>query len=173
MGLDIDAQRQAVLAQYCASYNIHAGCAEEVFRLMADDEDRSKQIRIYGTVTPADVASAWKAVYAMICRREAAENLARCSHVDPSEPRKVRVLPQMVRGKEDNQRRLEAGTPDPGPSGSPQNQASWKDFYSRGYVADAQKKVRMQIHGYDFTNEHSPTTHAESGFASRAGSKIS
>lgn len=161
MGLDIDADRKAVLAGHCADYGIFEGLAGDVFRLIADDEERAKQVRVYGTLAPSDIRSAWGAVRGKLERAERQRLIGEYSHVEESEPRRVQILPLATRGKADNIRRLEAGTPDPGPPGSPENLASWKDYYGRPYVQDAQEKARKILARLNHDDEKptpSPTT---------------
>lgn len=149
MGLEIDPQRQAVLTQYAASVGIWEGEAGAVFRHMAEDEELSKQVRIYGTVTPADILSAWHAVYALRQRQQDINNLSRRSGVTDEERRKpfVQVEPPSLRGKADNLRRLKEGTSYP-EAGTQAYNDVWHDYYKRDYVTDAREKARKCLKDY-------------------------
>ncbi len=151
MGLEIDAGRQALIAQHCTRYQIEARWLEDVFRYMVDDEDLSQRIRIYGTLTPSDIGAAWQAVAREKRAAEAREQAARASEARTKAwmgkaVHTTRCAAPMQGGREDNTRRLEAGTVAAGPPRTAAYLAQWnEEFYGRAYIEAMREKARADL----------------------------
>lgn len=143
----------AVLSEYLTQKAWSAPDVERVCLALAEDPETSRQIRIYGTVVPADFQAGYLVAFGKPPHEKAAERRAQFEQrrrlEDPAFERWARGYEaggpaRQIEGRDENQRRLERGTIT-GAYGSDEWREAWQDYYRRDYVEEAQATARRYL----------------------------